>query len=117
MTNHNELRKAKHSDPVLAAAARYQVAPYLIFAIIETESSFNPFAISAASAYGLIKVIPSITGKDVYSRVKGLKGHPSAGVLFDAEANIDIGVACLHLLDDVYLKSVADPQSREYATI
>jgi len=117
VTNHNELRKVKYSDPVLAAAARYQVAPSLVFAIIETESSFNPFAISAANAYGLMQIVPSTAGKDVYSRVKGLKGHPSAGVLFDVEANIDIGVAYLHLLDDVYLKNVADPQSREYATI
>ena len=117
VTNHNELRKIKYSDPVLAAAARYQVAPSLIFAIIETESSFNPFAISSANAYGLMQIIPSTAGKDVYSRVKGLKDQPSADVLFDVEANIDIGTAYLHLLDDLYLKSVADPQSRGYATI
>ena len=117
VTNHKELRKVKYSDPVLAAAARYQVAPSLIFAIIETESSFNPFAISSANAYGLMQIIPSTAGKDVYFRVKGLKGQPTADVLFSVEANIDIGAAYLHLLDDVYLKSVADPQSREYATI
>jgi membrane-bound lytic murein transglycosylase C len=117
VTNHNELRKVKYSDPVLAAAAKYQVAPSLIFAIIETESSFNPFAISTANAYGLMQIIPSTAGKDVYSRVKGLKGQPSADVLFDVKANIDIGAAYLHLLDDVYLNRVADPQSREYATI
>ena len=117
VTNHNELRKFKYSDPVLAAAARYQVPPSLIFAIIETESSFNPFAVSRANAYGLMQVVPSTAGKDVYSLVKGLKGQPSADVLFDVKANIDIGTAYLHLLDDVYLKRVADPQSREYATI
>ena len=117
VTNHNELRKFKYSDPVLAAAARYQVAPSLIFAIIEAESSFNPFAISTANAYGLMQVVPSTAGKDVYSRVKGRQGQPSADVLFDVEENIDIGAAYLHLLDDLYLKNVADPQSREYATI
>ena len=117
VTNHNELRKIKYSSPVLAAAARYQVAPSLIFAIIETESSFFPFAISSANAYELMQIIPSTAGKNVYSRVKGLRDQPAANVLFDVEANIDIGVAYLHLLDDVYLKSVADPQSREYATI
>jgi len=117
VTNHNELRKFKYSDPVLAAAARYQVPPSLIFAIIETESSFNPFAISRANAYGLMQVVPSTAGKDVYSRVKGRQGQPSADVLFDVEENIDIGAAYLHLLDDLYLKNVADPQSREYATI
>jgi len=54
---------------------------------------------------------------DVYSRVKGRQGQPSADVLFDVEQNIDIGAAYLHLLDDLYLKNIADPQSREYATI
>ena len=117
VTNHSELRKVKYSDSVLAAAARYQVAPSLIFAIIEAESSFNPFAISTANAYGLMQVVPSTAGKDVYSRVKGRQGQPSADVLFDVEENIDIGAAYLHLLDDLYFKNVADPQSREYATI
>ena len=93
VTNHNVLRKVKYSDPMLAAAARCQVAPSLIFAIIETESSFNPFAISPANAYGLMQIIPSTAGKDVYSRVKGLEGQPSADVLFDADSNIGIGVA------------------------
>lgn len=64
-----------------------------------------------------MQIVPSTAGKDVYSRVKGLKGQPAADVLFDVEANIDIGAAYLHLLDDVNLKRVADLQSREYATI
>ena len=78
VANHSELRKVQYSHPVLAAAARYQVAPSLIFAIIETESSFNPFAISSANAYGLMQIIPSTAGKDVYARVKGLEGQPSS---------------------------------------
>ena len=93
------------------------MAPSLIFAIIETESSFNPFAISSANAYGLMQIIPSTAGKDVYARVKGLEGQQSADLLLDADANTDIGAAYLHLLDDFYLKKVADPQSREYVTI
>lgn len=85
------------------------MAPFLIFAIIETESRFNPFAISSANAYGLMQIIPSTPRKDVYSRVKGLKGRPAVDVLFDADANLDIGAAYRHLLDDMYLKKRCRP--------
>ena len=115
--NHYALRKQQYAKYVMDSAARYQVAPSLIYAIIETESSFNPFAISSANAYGLMQIIPSTAGKDVYTRIKKRSGQPSREDLFRPQYNIDIGTAYLHILDDIYLKKVKDPQSREYTTI
>lgn len=115
--NHYELRKNQYSEYVLAAAARYQVSATLIYAIIETESSFNPFAVSTSNAYGLMQIIPATAGKDVYTRIKNRPGQPTRDVLFQPEYNIDIGAAYLHILDDIYLKKIIDPQSREYTTI
>jgi membrane-bound lytic murein transglycosylase C len=102
---------------VLASAAKYQVSPTLIYAIIETESSFNPFAVSTANAYGLMQIIPSTAGKDVYTRIKKRSDQPTREALFKPEYNIDIGTAYLHILDDIYLKKITDVQSREYSTI
>ncbi|MCC2607127.1 murein transglycosylase domain-containing protein [Planctobacterium marinum] len=117
VSNHHELRKKQYAQYVLASSARYQVSASLIYAIIETESSFNPFAVSTSNAYGLMQIIPASAGKDVYQRIKGRSDQPTQSVLFRPQDNIDIGTAYLHLLDDVYLKNIKQAQSREYATI
>lgn len=115
--NHHHLRKQQYSEYVLAAANRYQVSPTLIYAIIETESSFNPFAVSSANAYGLMQVVPKTAGKDVYQRIKKRNDMPTKSVLFTPEQNIDIGTAYLHILDDIYLKNLINVTSREYSVI
>ena len=117
VTDHFELRKQKYSKYVLSAATKYQVSPTLIYAIIETESNFNPFAVSTANAYGLMQIVPSTAGKDVYIRIKNKSGEPGRTELFDPQHNIDIGTAYLHILDDIYLKKIMNTQSREYSTI
>ncbi len=114
---HSQLRKKKYASYVLAAANRYQIKPALIYAIIETESSFNPFAVSHANAYGLMQVIPATAGKDVYQRVLKKPGMPSKKILFTAKDNIDIGTAYLHILQQQYLKKITNAQSRHYSVI
>ncbi|MBA6288945.1 murein transglycosylase domain-containing protein [Colwellia sp. MB3u-4] len=114
---HQHLREQKYSKHVLAAANRYQISPELIFGIIETESSFNPFAVSTANAYGLMQVVPSTAGADVFQRIKKKKGMPSKQQLFDPAFNIDIGSAYLHILNNNYLKDVSNATSRHYAII
>ncbi|BDX08621.1 murein transglycosylase domain-containing protein [Planctobacterium marinum] len=117
VSDHHVLRKKQYAKYVLAAASRYQVPADLIYAIIETESSFNPFAVSSANAYGLMQIIPASAGKDVYTRIKKRNDQPTQSVLFRPEENIDIGTAYLHILDDIYLKNISNTLSREYATI
>lgn len=115
--DHHHLRKQQYSQYVLASANKYQVSPTLIYAIIETESSFNPFAVSSANAYGLMQVVPKTAGKDVYQRIKKRNDMPTQSVLFTPEKNIDIGTAYLHILDDIYLKKLLNATSREYSVI
>jgi len=114
---HQHLRKQKYSNYVLAAAKRYQISPQLIYGIIETESSFNPFAVSTANAYGLMQVVPKTAGADVFQRIKNKKGVPTKQQLFDPAFNIDIGSAYLHILNNNYLKDVANSASRHYSII
>jgi membrane-bound lytic murein transglycosylase C len=101
----------------LAAAKRYQISPQLIYGIIETESSFNPFAVSTANAYGLMQVVPKTAGADVFERIKKKKGMPTKQQLFDPAFNIDIGSAYLHILNNNYLKAVKNVTSRHYSII
>jgi len=114
---HQHLRGQKYSEYVLAAAKRYQISPQLIYGIIETESSFNPFAVSTANAYGLMQVVPKTAGADVFQRIKKKKGTPTKQQLFDPAFNIDIGSAYLHILNNNYLKGVKNITSRHYSII
>lgn len=114
---HTHLRKQKYSQYVLAAAKRYQLDPALIYGIIETESSFNPYAVSRANAYGLMQVVPATAGRDVYNLVHKKNGQPSKQTLFSPAQNIDIGSAYLHLLQSRYLAKIHNNNSKEYAVI
>jgi len=114
---HQHLRKEKYSEFVLASAKRYQIKPDLIYGIIETESSFNPYAVSHANAYGLMQVVPSTAGVDVYQKIKNKPGKPSKQQLFDPAFNIDMGTAYLHILQNNYLKAVNNNTSQHYAMI
>jgi membrane-bound lytic murein transglycosylase C len=114
---HQHLREKQYSKHVLSAAKRYQISPQLIYGIIETESSFNPFAVSTSNAYGLMQVVPKTAGADVFQRIKKKKGIPTKQQLFDPAFNIDIGSAYLHILNNNYLKGVKNATSRHYSII
>lgn len=111
------LRKQKYSEYVLAAAKKYQISASLIYSIIETESSFNPYAVSSSNAYGLMQIIPDRAGKDVYQKIKKVNGQPSKTVLFNPHNNIDIGTAYLSVLRDSYLNKIQTKQNQHYAMI
>jgi soluble lytic murein transglycosylase len=68
------------------------IDPTLVAAIIRQESSFNPHAVSVAGARGLMQVMPSV-GQQVARSL----GYPlwDPGLLFDADANLELGVAHL----------------------
>ena len=54
VTNHEHKQAEKYRNLVSQHAQSYQISPSLVFAIIRTESNFNPFAVSSAPAYGLM---------------------------------------------------------------
>lgn len=112
-----QIRSYQYADIIRKASRRYDIPEDLIYAIIKTESSFNPYAVSWANAYGLMQVVPKTAGKDVFRLVKNRSGQPSPEYLFNPEQNIDTGTAYFYLLKNKYLNSINNPLSLEYSMI
>ena len=111
-------KQAEKYRPIVAKyAAKYKVSPSLIYAVIRTESNFNPFAVSSAPAYGMMQLVPSSGGREAFRAAKGKDEMPSRDYLLDAENNIELGTAYLGVLFDRQLDLVQNPVSREYCVI
>ncbi|MCS5932560.1 transglycosylase SLT domain-containing protein [Klebsiella pneumoniae subsp. pneumoniae] len=57
--------RTNHLGMVRQASRKYGVDESLILAIMQTESSFNPYAVSHADAMGLMQVVQHSAGRDV----------------------------------------------------
>jgi membrane-bound lytic murein transglycosylase C len=110
-------KAGKYRAMAEAYARKYTLAPSLVLAIMHTESNFNPLAVSASSALGLMQIVPETAGNEVYRYLKGAHGVPTTETLFSPESNIQYGTAYLHLLARRYFQEVIDPTSREMCVI
>ncbi|MCG3864059.1 MULTISPECIES: membrane-bound lytic murein transglycosylase MltC [unclassified Photobacterium] len=117
VSDHLEQREYQYADIIKRASKQYGISEELIYAIVKTESSFNPFAVSHAGAYGLMQVIPKTAGADVFKLVKNKPGIPTKDYLFDPANNIDTGTAYFYILKNRYLKEVRNPTTKHYSMI
>lgn len=115
---HLDKRAVQYAATVRKHSESTTVSRSLIFAIIKIESSFNPYAVSSAPAYGMMQLVPTSGGREAYRKAKGEDVSPSKEYLFDAENNIELGSTYLGvLLNDSPLRQIQNPVSREYCAI
>jgi membrane-bound lytic murein transglycosylase C len=107
----------KYRAVVLRYAEQYKMSPSLVFAIIRTESNFNPYAVSSVPAYGLMQLVPTSGGREAYRRAKGEDVAPTRDYLFDPQNNVELGTAYLNVLMFNQLEEVSNDISREYCVI
>ncbi|HWG57216.1 MAG TPA: lytic transglycosylase domain-containing protein, partial [Gaiellaceae bacterium] len=87
----------RYEHIIRAHAENYRLEPQLVAAVIYQESKFDPDAVSASGAVGLMQLLPS-TGQGIADRTGGSAWTPDD--LKNPELNIRYGSWYLrHLLD------------------
>jgi soluble lytic murein transglycosylase-like protein len=89
-TTPGALRGFPYAGIVAATAERYRLPAELILAVMETESNFNPWAVSRAGARGLMQLMPGTAA---------LMGVPR-GRIHDPHENIEGGARYLRMMWD-----------------
>jgi membrane-bound lytic murein transglycosylase C len=117
VNNYQKVLLANNFDDVKKFSKKYDVDISVILAIIETESSYNPRAISRVPAFGLMQLVPKTAGIDAHNYVHGQKKVLSPDYLFDETNNLQLGTAYFKLLKSRYLRKIDDPQSRFYCAV
>ena len=118
MPPNSMIRKAKSfKKDVIKNANKQKIPAEVIYAIMHSESSFNPMARSHIPAFGLMQIVPRSAGIDSYLYLYNKKRVLSSAYLYNSSKNITIGSGYLHILYYRYLKKIKNPQSRLYCAI
>ena len=115
--DHIKKRAARYQQSVNRNASQQQLQPELVFAVIETESMYNPTARSPAPAFGLMQLVPTSGARDAYQYLYKKDRVVTDTYLYNPDNNIKLGAAFLHRLYFDYFDGIQSPQSRLWATI
>lgn len=87
----------RYESEILDSSKRHGLDPYLVAAVIETESGWDANAESSQGAYGLMQLMPE-TAQDVVARGLVDPETWSAAALDDPQTNIELGCGYLAYL-------------------
>ena len=114
---HIRIQAEKFSASVNAYARQHDIPAPLVYAVIETESAFNPRAKSPIPAFGLMQLVPRTGARDAYRFLYSKEKIVKEKYLYNPDNNIQLGTAYLHLLYFKRFKKIKDPEARTWATI
>lgn len=115
--DHIRVRANKFKTSIDDHAERFEMPRPLIYAIIHTESTFNPNARSYVPAYGLMQIVPRFAGRDAYNFLYDTDTIITAEYLYRPENNIELGTAYFKLLMTHYFKNISDTKCRLLCSI
>ncbi len=115
--DHLRVRAERFRPMVSKFAALHGVYPPLVYAIIHSESSFNPRARSPVPAYGLMQLVPRSGARDAFQFVYKEDRLLTDTYLYDPERNVELGIAYLRILDQRYFRRVEHPMNRMLCSI
>lgn len=115
--NHLRVRAEKFRDSIERHALKHDMPAALIYAIIETESAFNPLARSPVPAFGLMQLVPGTGAREAFKFLYSKDQMVHERHLYMPDKNIELGTAYLHVLYHRYFKKVKDPESRKWLAV
>jgi len=89
----------KLAQLIIDECGNYDLDPFLILAVIQTESNFTPKAVSSKGAIGLMQVMPK-TGEYVAKNL-GIS-YNGRNSLYDPFVNVRLGIHYLSFLEDQF---------------
>jgi membrane-bound lytic murein transglycosylase C len=112
--DHLQQRAQLYRNDVTTHAKRHGLDPRLLFAIIHTESYFNPFAQTPVPAYGLMMLIPRGPARDAYNYLYKNDIVLDDAYLQDPAHNVELGAAYLHLLRRQLVPNMEEGDKKNY---
>ncbi len=85
-------------ESIAAAAEKTDLHPWLVAAVVQTESAFDPLAVSRAGAAGLMQLMPAAAAdrsvRDVFDPVENLRGGTEhLRAMFDRFGSLTLALA------------------------
>jgi len=109
-SDHINTRADRYKQEVLKQSKRFNIDPIIAFAVMETESAFNPKAKSHIPAYGLMQLVPKSGARDAYLYVYKKDKFIDGDYLYKPGNNIELGCAYLGKIRHQYFKSIKDDE-------
>ena len=117
LPDHLNIRANRFKLDVLKQSKRFKIDPAITFAIMQTESSFNPKARSHIPAYGLMQLVPKSGARDAFNYVYKKDILLEDTYLYVPANNIELGCAYISKIRYSYFKNIRDEKSAYFCTI
>lgn len=108
--NHLDERTKRFEKEILKQAERWKLDPAIVFALMETESAFNPKARSHIPAFGLLQLVPKSGARDAYRYVYKEDKLVTGDYLYEPINNIELGCAYLSKIRYYYFENIKDDE-------
>ena len=108
--NHLDERTKRYEKDILKQAERWKLDPAIVFALMETESAFNPKARSHIPAFGLLQLVPKSGARDAYRYVYKEDKLVTGDYLYEPINNIELGCAYLAKIRYYYFENIKDDE-------
>lgn len=115
--DHLARRAEAFREDVLRESNRFEIDPRVTFAVMHTESSYNPRARSHIPAYGLMQLVPNSGARDAYIYVYNKDTLLTGDYLFVPPHNIELGCAYLSKIRNRYFRGIKNDTSAYYCAI